>query len=42
MTYLDGTTTLDETVNLVTQHNRTYAKRQITWFRRYPGCGGLD
>lgn len=25
----------DETVELVAKHNRNYAKRQLTWFRRY-------
>ncbi len=32
--YLDGKTTLVEAVELIRQHTRQYAKRQLTWFRR--------
>lgn len=35
--YLEGNQTLEETKLLVKQHNRNYAKRQLTWFRRYAG-----
>lgn len=31
--YLEGRETLDEAVELVKQHSRNYAKRQLTWFR---------
>jgi tRNA A37 N6-isopentenylltransferase MiaA len=27
--------TLDETIALVQKHNRNYAKKQLTWFRKY-------
>lgn len=36
--YLDGTTSLEEAVELIKLHTRQYAKRQVTWFRKYiPG-----
>lgn len=36
--YLDGKTGLDEAIELIKLHTRQYAKRQITWFRKYiPG-----
>lgn len=38
--YFDGTCTLQEAVDKIKQHSRNYAKRQLTWFRRYPGGGG--
>lgn len=34
--YLEGALTLDDTVQLIKQSSRRYAKRQITWFKRYP------
>ncbi|MDP5039152.1 MAG: tRNA (adenosine(37)-N6)-dimethylallyltransferase MiaA [Candidatus Gracilibacteria bacterium] len=33
--YLDEKITLDECVEIVSRHNRNYAKRQLTWFRKY-------
>lgn len=33
--YLAGTETLEKTIELVQQNSRHYAKRQLTWFRRY-------
>jgi tRNA dimethylallyltransferase len=33
--YLDGTVNLDKAIELIKQHTRNYAKRQMTWFRRY-------
>ena len=33
--YLDGKLTLAEAVDKVKQHSRQYAKRQITWFKKY-------
>ncbi|HNC37668.1 MAG TPA: tRNA (adenosine(37)-N6)-dimethylallyltransferase MiaA, partial [Saprospiraceae bacterium] len=33
--YLDGKCSLDEAVNKIKQHTRNYAKRQITWFRKF-------
>lgn len=34
--YLAGEQTLKETIDLVQQNSRHYAKRQLTWFRKYP------
>lgn len=34
MDYLDGKYTLDETIDIIKQSSRRYAKRQMTWFRR--------
>ena len=34
--YLNGTAALDECIAAVQQSSRRYAKRQITWFKRYP------
>ncbi len=33
--YLKGQTSLDEAVDLLKQNTRNYAKRQVTWFKRY-------
>ena len=33
--YLEGTATLEECISEVQMVSRRYAKRQITWFRRY-------
>jgi tRNA dimethylallyltransferase len=33
--YLEGKTDLDKTLELIKQHTRNYAKRQLTWFQRY-------
>ncbi|MFM9911385.1 MAG: tRNA (adenosine(37)-N6)-dimethylallyltransferase MiaA [Chitinophagaceae bacterium] len=32
--YLDGIGSLEEAVDLIKQHTRQYAKRQITWFKK--------
>lgn len=32
--HFDGTTTLDEAIELIKRNSRHYAKRQLTWFRR--------
>ncbi len=34
--YLEGIQTLEDTMALVALNTRHYAKRQLTWFRRYP------
>lgn len=34
--YLDQKISLDEAVELIKQHSRNYAKRQLTWFRKDP------
>jgi tRNA dimethylallyltransferase len=36
--YLDGRATLAETIAQVQLRSRNFAKRQLTWFRRLPGC----
>ena len=33
--YFDGACTREEAVEKIKQHTRNYAKRQITWFKRY-------
>ncbi len=33
--YLEWKISLDECLEIVRQHNRNYAKRQLTWFRKY-------
>lgn len=40
--YLDGITPYEEMVGSVKQHSRNYAKRQLTWFRRYPWIQWID
>ena len=32
--YLDNEKTLEEAVNLIKQHTRNFAKRQLTWFKK--------
>ncbi|MFZ9981688.1 MAG: tRNA (adenosine(37)-N6)-dimethylallyltransferase MiaA [Cyclobacteriaceae bacterium] len=34
--HLDGTLTRADAINLIKQHSRNYAKRQLTWFRKEP------
>jgi tRNA dimethylallyltransferase len=36
--HLDGLASLEETVRLIQTRSRNFAKRQLTWFRRLPGC----
>ena len=33
--YFDGVCNREEAVEKIKQHTRNYAKRQITWFKRY-------
>ncbi len=33
--YFDGTQTLEKTIEIIKQNSRNYAKRQLTWFRKY-------
>ena len=37
--YLDGEITFDKAIELLKQHTRNYAKRQLTWFRRNKALG---
>lgn len=32
--FFDGTITLEKAIELIKQHSRNYAKRQVTWFKR--------
>lgn len=34
--YFEGKTQLEEAIHLIKRNSRRYAKRQMTWFRRYP------
>ncbi|HZU38416.1 MAG TPA: tRNA (adenosine(37)-N6)-dimethylallyltransferase MiaA [Gemmataceae bacterium] len=36
--HLDGRATLDEAIERIQTRSRNFAKRQLTWFRRLPGC----
>ena len=40
--YFDGLISLEDAKNSVKQSSRRYAKRQITWFKRYPHALWLD
>jgi len=36
--YFDNKTSLDKAVDLIKQHTRNYAKRQVTWFKNDEDC----
>ncbi|MBP9771258.1 tRNA (adenosine(37)-N6)-dimethylallyltransferase MiaA, partial [Candidatus Gracilibacteria bacterium] len=40
--YLKGKATLDECVEILKKNTRNYAKRQMTWFRRYDKVHWLE
>ena len=40
--HLEGKYSLEETVELVQKNTRHYAKRQLTWFRRYEKMKWFD
>ncbi|WP_455538701.1 tRNA (adenosine(37)-N6)-dimethylallyltransferase MiaA [Terrisporobacter sp.] len=40
--YLEGEYTLDEAVEIIKRDSRRYAKRQITWFKRYEDSKWFD
>lgn len=40
--YLDGKKTLDEVIHDIQIHSRHYAKRQLTWFKRYQSLKWYD
>ena len=40
--YLEGKTTKEEMIEKIKQESRRYAKRQITWFKRYKNAIWLD
>ncbi|PAP82228.1 tRNA (adenosine(37)-N6)-dimethylallyltransferase MiaA [Rubrivirga sp. SAORIC476] len=39
---LDGERHLDEAIRLIQRNSRRYAKRQLTWYRRYPEARWVD
>ena len=39
---LDGKRHLDEAIRLIQRNSRRYAKRQLTWYRRYPEARWVD
>ena len=40
--YIDGIISLDEAIELIKNETRHYAKRQLTWFRKYDDAVWLD
>ena len=40
--YLDGEKSLEDTMNEIKRDTRRYAKRQLTWFRRYKDVNWID
>lgn len=40
--YMQGQTSLEESVSLIKRNSRRYAKRQLTWFKRYPEAVWID
>lgn len=40
--YLDGNMSLENTIDIIKQGSRNYAKRQLSWFRRDPRAVFLD
>ena len=42
LSYLDGNSTLEEAVNDIKTNTRHYAKRQLTWFKRYENAHWVD
>lgn len=40
--YLVGESTLEEAIELIKQKSRNYAKRQLTWFKKYKFANWLD
>ena len=42
LSYLDGNSTLEEAVNNIKTNTRHYAKRQLTWFKRYENAHWVD
>ena len=40
--YLQGTATYEEMVEKIKQETRRYAKRQLTWFRKYENITWID
>lgn len=42
LSYLEGETSYEDMVQRLKRNSRRYAKRQLTWFRRYPQAHWID
>jgi len=42
LAYLDGKRSIEHMVEIIQQFSRNYAKRQMTWFKRYEDIIWLD
>lgn len=42
LSYINNQITLDESIDLIKQNTRHYAKRQITWFKKVPTLNWVD
>ncbi len=42
ISYIDGEISLDEAIYLIKRNSRHYAKRQLTWFRRYENAKWIN
>lgn len=42
LSYLEGEITFEEAIELIKRDSRRYAKRQLTWFRRYEDAKWID
>ena len=40
--FLDSNISREESIRLIKQHTRQYAKRQMTWFRKEEGISWFD
>ncbi|MEI6086715.1 MAG: tRNA (adenosine(37)-N6)-dimethylallyltransferase MiaA [Bacteroidota bacterium] len=40
--FMEGKTTLEKAIELIKQHTRQYAKRQMTWFKKDPEINWFD
>ena len=40
--FFDGLISYEKAIELIKQHTRNYAKRQLTWLRRYDDLVALD
>ena len=40
--YLDGEIPLDEAIRLIQRNTRHYAKKQLTWWKRYPDVKWME
>lgn len=40
--YLDGEIPLEEAIRLIQRNTRHYAKKQLTWWKRYPDVKWME